>query len=396
MMTPRNLRLCLCLALLTAAGHGAPAADVNASGSTTGLLQRARDAYRERSDTIGRQFNESVGRLNEQYRAALDKLASDYQGQGNLDAVLAVRGEKTRFEDRGTVLDRDVVREPDALAPAQRSYVKTMERIEQMRSKDLSALDRGYVEHLEKVVRALTQQGRIDEASEASREREKMALSLPAPSPQGDAAPPATAEIENPRRDPETPVAAEGVSKLPTPPRDYVWVYVSRDGFPARNAFAVVEDIVENKFSSMRTDASGKIAIYSKKGTGRYRVFVMTDGMVRAGVEDATPGRSYAVALKPAPEGFGFVPVRSGEFSVPELGGFRYTSGSWSSSDGTRGRTIYASQPDVKFEGVKVNLGQSAQVIDGEPFWLRKGQIRYKITPFPGPGGTPYIEYQKE
>jgi hypothetical protein len=402
----RPLRAAACLLALLAAplaraqsATGAPPAA--AAAAATNLLEQARAAYLDRLDMVEGQFNDSVDRINEQYLAALDRLAKEHQAQGNLDAVLMVRAERTRFEDRGTIVERDVAAEPPELAPLQRSYVTALERLEQDRSRTRAAVGASFAEHLDKLIRALTQQGHIREASAASREREELAASLAARArpeaaePATDAEPPATA------RDvvPEAPKPSED-AKLPKPPNDYVWFYVSKDGFPARSVPVVVEDVVEKKVSPLKTDASGKVAVYARKEGARLRAFVLSEGFKRAVVDDAVPGRSYALALAPAPEGTGFTPIRRTEgssrstFSIPDVGTFSIGEG-WS-SDGVQMRPVKTSEPDVKMEG-SVHSGEGHTVIAGDgTFRVSKGGIRYRVAFFRGPGGAPYVEYSRD
>ena len=115
-------------------------------------LQQSYEAKRAKLD-------KPVNTLREQYHAQLGRLASDFQKNGDLDAMLAAK-EQAKIEPDPEKVDSM----PREIANAQKIYLRQKNvKVRQSRSSVMSLL-RSYSQQLEKRRAALTKARKIDEA----------------------------------------------------------------------------------------------------------------------------------------------------------------------------------------------------------------------------------------
>ena len=143
-------------------------------------FEKSLEAIHTDPEVLGRQ-----GDLARGYENKLEDLHRQLSRAGNLEGVLAVRGEKERFAKDGTVEEKDVVESPPQLKQAQRIYIRSRARIDHGIQQATHALVARYMKVLDTQVRQLVAQDKVDEAvacrDELKRVREQYPLPEPAP-----------------------------------------------------------------------------------------------------------------------------------------------------------------------------------------------------------------------
>jgi hypothetical protein len=115
-------------------------------------LQRASEAH-------GKRMEEAES----DYLRALDRVRAQLQQEGDLDGILAVDVEKTRLM-KERKLPREAGSEHAAIGKLQEDCVQALQRLELERQKDLVALGKKYLQWLDRLMRDLTREGRLEDA----------------------------------------------------------------------------------------------------------------------------------------------------------------------------------------------------------------------------------------
>ena len=138
------------------------------------------------------------------YSKKLDSIADGFKQEGNLDGVVAVRDEKKRCETEKTVPAESVPNILPAIAKARVEYQQSTARAEIDKNRKILALADGYANSLEALKKQLTQQDKIEEATEVKQEIERLRASAEVTSAQftladlaSKAPPPPTASVKS-------------------------------------------------------------------------------------------------------------------------------------------------------------------------------------------------------
>lgn len=104
------------------------------------------------------------------YAAELNKVEEKFQSGGDLEGLLAVRGEIARFKKESKIPDDAVVAVSPVLRDVQLKWQKMPETIEIEKSKKIVSFSRKYFDFLEELKKKLTMKGQVEEAIEANNE----------------------------------------------------------------------------------------------------------------------------------------------------------------------------------------------------------------------------------
>lgn len=162
-------------------------------------LDAASRSYTDTWRQIESRKAERLSTLKQQYLDALDKAVEAAMKKGDLDGVLAAKAEKDRILTDSPVLQPAAGSTPPSLRNLLDSYEHSHDRIAKEQDQQLRALNERYVATLTTQERALTRQGRLDEALAVRAEKERVMDDLP------EAAAPAA---EEPATEPLKPAPA--------------------------------------------------------------------------------------------------------------------------------------------------------------------------------------------
>ena len=132
--------------------------------------------YGHQFKTININGEALIKRLKTDYMAVLADAEKAAKARGNLDAVLAVRGEMTRVDKGIAPTDAEKAALPDAVSKAQAQYNTALMRVIGDLQEKQAQVQKQYAADLETLEHTLTQRGNIDGAMEVRREREQNAV----------------------------------------------------------------------------------------------------------------------------------------------------------------------------------------------------------------------------
>jgi hypothetical protein len=144
--------------------------------------------------------------LQGNYTNRLNTLENVLSGKGNLDGVLVVRQEKTRFVGNKELSETTLVQTPAELKALQQEFIVLASKLDLATKKDTVKLTKAYVVRLEEVQKNLTRNKKIDEALTVKAEIEKIKQStdfeIPNQSPPGAKTPIAPVAVKQPVSEP--------------------------------------------------------------------------------------------------------------------------------------------------------------------------------------------------
>lgn len=149
------------------------------------------------------------------YLAALQALQARAQTAGQLDTLLALRDEETRFRATHDIPPDAVVAQPEALRALQTEYASKPATLTANRSRDLVAVTTKYAERLDDLSKRLTTEGQIEAAVAARDERDQLLKSPAFTAAQFELA---VQDVAKPTDKPAVP--HPGDPKSGTPPAD--------------------------------------------------------------------------------------------------------------------------------------------------------------------------------
>ena len=117
---------------------------------------------------------EKTRKWSQDYVQALKTLETQVQASGELDALLAIRSEITRFKQTPTIPTHAIVRTPTALRTLQERYARQPDSYRREAAKAMFAMAKEYERRLDKLQRQLTAQGRIEDALGVKSERARV------------------------------------------------------------------------------------------------------------------------------------------------------------------------------------------------------------------------------
>ena len=345
-------------------------------------LDQARAKYDQRAELFSLEYDEALAKQAVKYQSTLSGAVSFYQARGELEEVLKYKGELDRFSQSGSLGGNDVVIAPAKLAQIQRGFLLDEAKLAQERDAKIAKLATGYLAGLEKMKMALTKQSRLDDAILYAKEQERIRASSSFVAAKVAAARPDSRPSKSPRNsvsdaDPSDPIdlTKRGVR----PPRDQIWLFAMKNGFPLRGAkfFVISEDGTES--TEKTTDGSGKISYTTKTGNS-FKVVVVADGFSAQEIDDVHAGAAFRFNLVPGKSGARYLVASGRSFKWPELGDIRISS--WSSSDGTRGPSFYGST-GMKFKTSRYSTSYSSSYVSIRPedtCEVMKDDIHYVFT----------------
>jgi len=116
---------------------------------------------------------ESVEKCRNAYAAALKAAEETATQKGDLDAVVKIRKEKTRFDQDRAVDDAIPSDAHPLIQQAMQAYLKDINATESARAKSINELANKYLQHLESLKIRLTKDKKIEEALKVQKEIER-------------------------------------------------------------------------------------------------------------------------------------------------------------------------------------------------------------------------------
>lgn len=132
------------------------------SKSETADLERA--LFEGNVASVEKTHTQSISKLSQQYIKALESKAEELQGKGDLDSLLAVKGELTRFNESGGVPATPDQPAPQIITDLQGIYRNAEAQANQTRRSAILRHATGYLAHLEDLQVKMTKDGKLEEA----------------------------------------------------------------------------------------------------------------------------------------------------------------------------------------------------------------------------------------
>lgn len=143
-----------------------------------------RTLYTQRVAEIEKKHARSVRALGDDFLIALEAAEVKLQKSGDLDGVLAVRGEVARFTQERNVPRDDDGKLPPAVKQLRTIFLEAGDKAASKRDLKKAALARTYVAYLDGLTKKLTVEGKVEQAlavREEARQLGKLADQAPAP-----------------------------------------------------------------------------------------------------------------------------------------------------------------------------------------------------------------------
>jgi Skp family chaperone for outer membrane proteins len=157
----------LCLALLCGSGL----AWSQAIAPTLADLKKQFETSMREAQKANR---EELKALRQSYTDKLTKLQTDLQAKGQMQAVLAVRDEKTRFEGAGEIPSAALITEPAALRKVQDDWNASLQQLQITQAQKLVALSEKYMQQLALLQKTLTARNDQSGLKEVSDETDRL------------------------------------------------------------------------------------------------------------------------------------------------------------------------------------------------------------------------------
>jgi hypothetical protein len=151
-------KLILCLALLGVSGlaWGQAAATKPAVAATAPTLADLKKQFETTMRDAQKANRDNLKTLRQTYVDSLAKLQAALQAKGEMQAVLTVRDEKTRFEAAGEIPSTALATEPAALRKAQDDWNASLQQAQVAQAQKLVAISEKYMQQLSQLQNALT------------------------------------------------------------------------------------------------------------------------------------------------------------------------------------------------------------------------------------------------
>ena len=108
------------------------------------------------------------------YKGALNKLNAKYQASGSLGEMLIIRDELTRLQTDQSVPDYSAREIPQDIARMMKSYESNYNKLKGLRATHSKGLIEDYVRELSALKMSLTREGKIEEATRAKKEADRV------------------------------------------------------------------------------------------------------------------------------------------------------------------------------------------------------------------------------
>ncbi len=123
--------------------------------------------------------------LSSQYAAALEKSAADFQKQGDLDSLLAVKAEINHFNEAKSVPEKNSDTTHESVIKLRQIYKDSREKADSTKVQTIAELTNQYLTYLEELQKKLTQEGKLEQALMVKTETTKIQnfkATIPTPS----------------------------------------------------------------------------------------------------------------------------------------------------------------------------------------------------------------------
>src|SRR3954468_7223200 len=117
--------------LLAVAGSLDAAPQATAAGKidADAEIARLQESVKASADALGAERAKWIGALNDWYNVALDKVQADRAAAGDLDGVLAVKAERTRFAAGGETAPEELNAMPGTLRTVRETFQASAKKI---------------------------------------------------------------------------------------------------------------------------------------------------------------------------------------------------------------------------------------------------------------------------
>ena len=130
----------------------------------TNELAEMRASYRNGLAKVEDNHLVSLMNLQGDYTNRLNAMETAMTARGNLEGVLAVRAEKSRFAESKTAPERAVARKPAELKALQEEYIAITARLALAAKREAARISQAYVARLEELQKNFTKSNRIEDA----------------------------------------------------------------------------------------------------------------------------------------------------------------------------------------------------------------------------------------
>ena len=133
-----------------------------------------RQIYENRVTQIDQKYLELLTKAPAVYANALTVMEQAFTKKGDLDGVIAIKGEVARFIATKVISDEAIVTSPAELKALQQQFQKTPETLKNEKQSELAKLNKAYLSRLEQLKINLTRVGNVDEALRVKAEVDKV------------------------------------------------------------------------------------------------------------------------------------------------------------------------------------------------------------------------------
>jgi hypothetical protein len=148
----------------------------NALAQGTLSLESIKAIYEKTLQKIEQDAKDTLKGLPGQYERKLDELAAGLQKSGDLEGLLTLNKERTRFKAERTVPDASPADLPAAVVKLQDEHRKAKEQAERDKNEKSGGLAKQYLARLETLKKDLTTQGKIEQALAVKQEIARVEL----------------------------------------------------------------------------------------------------------------------------------------------------------------------------------------------------------------------------
>jgi hypothetical protein len=145
---------------------------VSLQAAETGLA-KLKETYARETQKLDAQFEASATKVLAAYGKALDGAVESLKKEGDPDAVLQALVEKKRFGSERTVPAEPNAKLPQLMQDVQASYLKAVGKVAAEKAHAIADLTPNYIAALERLMKALTAQEKLDLALNVKTEKER-------------------------------------------------------------------------------------------------------------------------------------------------------------------------------------------------------------------------------
>ncbi len=156
--------------LLIAVAVAIAAEATDAPNAVSDQLAELRLIFQDSLDKIDVAFLDSVDKCRDSYALSLKHAEDTATKQGDLEGVVQIRKEKTRFQEDRAVDDEVAPGTHPLIKQSIGAYLRSLENADSARAQQVAGLAIKYIQRLESMKKSLTMDKRIDDALTVSAE----------------------------------------------------------------------------------------------------------------------------------------------------------------------------------------------------------------------------------